>query len=631
MTNISFMKYFLTSLILLISLSTHSQDRFDVSSESEFESALSSAGAGDSIVWESGTYSNVFIDITKNGVIVTADVAGAVIFNGASKVEIDGDDVTLSGLQFVGGNIGTSHVIRIWGSDVLITQINIADYTCYKYLIVDEDSQRTTISYSNFENRLNLDDQNILSILVDAAQPGFHKVQYCSFKNFEGTGNDLGIEPIRIGVSSQGQFDSRTIVEYCYFTNCDGDGELISNKASQNVIRYNTFEENTKAELVLRHGDEAIVYGNFFLNNMGGVRVREGSGHYIFNNYFSNLDRRSIYLQNESSDPLSDIHVYFNTIVNSAEMILGSDGSNPPTNVTIANNIFTEPTDALFEDATGNETWIGNLSFGTLGITRPSGLDDVDPKLSANSEGYVQPDSDSPVIAAAEDGYPDIPLYSGLDYDNEVLLDLMKQSRPASIADKDLGASEYSSSVVVQPHATEENTGPTYLQEIEGFTININQATGGEIVVDPVLQGYPDGTVVTFTAVPDAGFEFTGWIGSITGTENPTSLTMTQDVIVGAEFLANVLNAPETEGLSIYPNPADDLLRIHTTEDYSNANLTILSLSGKVILSAEKQMTSDSLQFDISEMDAGTYILEVTFNFGTGNSSDKHRLKFVKN
>lgn len=625
------MKHTITTILVLISLLTHSQDRFDVSSESEFESALSSASSGDSIVWESGTYSNVFMDITKNGVIVTADVAGAVIFNGASKVEIDGDDVTLSGLQFVGGNIGTSHVIRIWGSDVLITQINIADYTCYKYLIVDEDSQRTTISYSNFENRLNLDDQNILSILVDAAQPGFHKIQYCSFKNFEGTGNDLGIEPIRIGVSSQGQFDSRTIVEYCYFTNCDGDGELISNKASQNVIRYNTFEENTKAELVLRHGDEAIVYGNFFLNNMGGVRVREGSGHYIYNNYFSGLDRRSIYLQNESSDPLSDIHVYFNTIVNSAEMILGSDGGNPPTNVTIANNIFADPTDALFEDATGNEDWISNLSFGTLGITRPSGLDDVDPKLSANSGGYVQPDSDSPAIDAADDGYPAIPLYSGLDYDNEVLLDLMKQSRPAAIADKDIGASEFSSSIMVQPHATEQNTGPTYLQEVEGFTIDFNAVTGGSIVVDPVLQGYPNGTVVTFTAVPDDGFEFTGWIGSITGTENPASLTMTQDVIIGAEFLANVLNAPETKELSIYPNPADDLLRIRTTENYSNASLTVFSLSGKAILSTEKQMVGDSLQLDISEMDAGTYILEVIFNFGTGDFSDKHRLKFIKN
>ncbi|MEM7298048.1 MAG: chondroitinase-B domain-containing protein, partial [Bacteroidota bacterium] len=331
------MKHTIINLMTLLAFGmAFSQSRFDVASVAEFNSAHDAASAGDSIVWVSGTYSNAFMDITKNGLIVTAEESGSVIFNGASKVEIEGDNVTLSGVQFIGGNIGTSHVIRIWGSDVLITQINIQDYTSYKYLIVDEDSRRTTISYSNFENRLNLDDQNILSILVDDNEPGFHKIQYCSFKNFEGTGNDMGIEPIRIGVSSQGQFDSRTIVEYCYFSECDGDGEIISNKASQNVIRYNTFENNTNAELVLRHGNEAIVYGNFFLNNMGGVRVREGSGHFIYNNYFSSLDRRSIYLQNDPSDPLVDIQVYYNTIRNSAEMILGGDGSNPPTNVTIA-------------------------------------------------------------------------------------------------------------------------------------------------------------------------------------------------------------------------------------------------------------------------------------------------------
>ena len=98
-------------------------------------------------------------------------------------------------------------------------------------------------------------------------------------------------------------------------------------RPAQNVIRYNTFENNSKAELVLRHGSEAIVYGNFFLNNMGGVRVREGQGHFIYNNYFSDLRTRAIYLQNEDSDPLDQISILYNTIVNSAEVRLGGTGA----------------------------------------------------------------------------------------------------------------------------------------------------------------------------------------------------------------------------------------------------------------------------------------------------------------
>ena len=99
-----------------------------------------------------------------------------------------------------------------------------------------------------------------------------------------------------------------------------------------------------------------------------------------------------------------------------------------------------------------------------LGIDRPSsGLSETDPGLFENTEGYLQPESNSPVINAAGVGYPEVPLYPGMDYDNEITLDLMKEPRPANIDGQAIGASEFSSTVTVQPHATEMNTGPSYL------------------------------------------------------------------------------------------------------------------------------------------------------------------------
>jgi len=49
---------------------------------------------------------------------------------------------------------------------------------------------------------------------------------------------------------------------------------------------------------------------------------------------------------------------------------------------------------------------------------------------------------------------------------------------------------------------------------------------------------YPDGTVVTLTAVPDPGWEFSGWSGALIsqGTTNPASLTMGQNRWVQATF-----------------------------------------------------------------------------------------------
>ncbi len=459
-----------------------------VNSQQAFDNAHDNAGLNDSIVWRSGTYADIFMDIEKDHLFIMAENLGSTIFTGASRVDITGDYITLQGFQFLEGNIGTKDVINTRGSYNVFTQINIRAYTCYKYLRVREESQYAEITYCNFENRLNLDDQNILSILVDETNPGYHKIQYCSFKNFDGTGNDLGIEPIRIGLSTQADHISRSLVEYCYFTQCNGDGELISSKATENVYRFNTFENNPKAELVLRHGSKAIVYGNFFLNGKGGVRVREGQNHYIYNNYFYELDDRAIYLQNNASDRLDHINIAFNTILDCSEVILGGAGGNRPTNVTFANNIFADPDDDLFKEATGAETWIGNLSFGDLGIPRPAdGIAIGDPQLVENSEGFFGLAESSPAINAAQAGYALLPQFEGMEgIDREILFDLMGQNRPESIAEKDLGCNESPHAILIRPLATEENTGPSY------NTSTISNLQNNALIVNDLIEINPN-------------------------------------------------------------------------------------------------------------------------------------------
>lgn len=453
---------FIIGCLLVIPLSNATI--FYVSSQQEFDDAYDEFIANDTIFWRDGTYSDVFMDIDKDHLYIGAEHLGKTIFTGDSRVNITSDYITLEGFQFLDGDIGTSDVIHTRGSYNVFTQINIRAYTSYKYLVVREESRFCEITYCNFENRLNLDDKNILSILVDNDEPGYHKIQHCSFKNFDGIGNDMGIEPIRIGLSSQANRISRCLVEYCYFTNCDGDGEVISSKATQNVYRYNTFENNLKAELVLRHGSEAIVYGNFFLKGKGGIRVREGQNHYIFNNYFFQLFDRPIYLQNEASDPLDNINISYNTIIDCSVLRLGNSGDNKPTNVTFANNILSSSYNNLFSDPTGSESWISNIVSGSLGFTLPSdGITIVDPLLEPNSEGYFGLTVNSPAIDAASEGYLLPTTFSGVDdVDFEILFDLMEQNRPLEIEQRDLGCSEFPHDVLIQPRATEENTGPSY-------------------------------------------------------------------------------------------------------------------------------------------------------------------------
>ena len=479
--------FFCSLLLAILAATSLSATTTTVSSEVEFATVHSSSVAGDTILWANGTYADVYMNIRNAGLTVLATTPGQVVFNGVSRVEISADDLTFSGFQFVGGRIGSLNVISVSGRNIKLSQLNIRSYTCHKYLIVSSSSQYVDISYSNFESRVNYADQNILSILVSSQQPGYNTIRHCSFKNFPGNGGDEGVEPIRIGVSSQADFTSRSLVEYCYFTQCDGDGEIISSKASQNVYRFNTFDRNLKAELVLRHGSDNIVYGNFFLNGRGGVRVREGQRQYIYNNYFYRLSSYPIFLQDEPSDPLEDINIAFNTIIDANPLRLGGTGSAfQPQNVTLANNLVTGSFDPLFRDASGQETWLGNQGQGTLGITQPDmGLTLVDPML-VESDDLPALSAASPALDAAVAGYANLPQYPGMaTIDTAVMFDLLGQSRPEAVMERDLGATEFPYSGPIRPIATEENTGPSYNSSELPVSVNTPQVVNDALSVAP--------------------------------------------------------------------------------------------------------------------------------------------------
>ena len=513
-------KYFLllTTLISFVSISSFkivAQQTFTVSNQEDFNNAISAVtnGAGDTIEWVDGTYTDIVMNISRgSGTIIKAQTSGGVIFNGESRAIINADDITFTGFQYVGGNIFTSlddtrsdqFVINVRNDNVVLSHINIQDYSSLRYLNLRDESENATVIFCNFENRINDVDQNIVQVEAGFESDGTftqgnHKIQYCSFKNFQAPeGVDIGdggVEPIRIGSKADQSNISNTIIEYCYFTECNGDGEMVSYKARRNTIRFNTFENNPNSEVVLRHGADGIVYGNFFLNGMGGVRIREGQNHVVFNNYFEGITERALYLQNRDGDASSVLidNVIFahNTFVNSEEIRLTDFDELLPTNIVFANNIFTDPVDNLFRDATGNEEWIGNIAFGDLGNTNvnESDFSRVDPELTLNTEGFYQLTSDSPAIDNSSDSNPSLfpfATFSNLEFDDELLLDITSGTplvlteaevlptvtgaivtRPTAIADKDIGAQEYSSSATVQPFVTDDNTGPFYLMPID--------------------------------------------------------------------------------------------------------------------------------------------------------------------
>ena len=66
---------------------------------------------------------------------------------------------------------------------------------------------------------------------------------------------------------------------------------------------------------------------------------------------------------------------------------------------------------------------------------------------------------------------------------------------------------------------------------------SVQPVGSGSIVVTPSSESVLDGTSVTFKATPNGDYIFTGWSGSLSGTENPASIVASADLNVTANFV----------------------------------------------------------------------------------------------
>ncbi len=83
---------------------------------------------------------------------------------------------------------------------------------------------------------------------------------------------------------------------------------------------------------------------------------------------------------------------------------------------------------------------------------------------------------------------------------------------------------------------------------VSTYTLQTSVSGAGSVTVSPNGGSYADGTVVTLTAVPSQGYQFTGWSGNLSGSSNPATITMNGDKSVTANF---AVVAPSTYTLSV--------------------------------------------------------------------------------
>ncbi|WP_299100683.1 chondroitinase-B domain-containing protein [uncultured Winogradskyella sp.] len=319
-----FQFYHITFIVMLLSsLNLFSQTTYTISDPEDLEDQTYLPG--DVIILSNGIYdSDERIDFVGNGtatdpIVFRAETPGGVKFTGGLQMNIGGDYVVVDGFHWQGG-YGASNFIQFrngydYANHSTIQNCVIDGLEIHPDDIADDiadgsiTKHRWIVLYGTYNTVINCSFMNkesagalILAEYAYNATPDEgvtntrcdivgHTISNNYFYNYVKIDNTLSnsgdSETIRIGTSEYQNVNSNATVSNNYFVKADGENEIITNKSKNNTYTNNTFRR-CRGSLVLRHGSNATVEGNYFLgeniDGTGGIRITD-SDHVITNNY----------------------------------------------------------------------------------------------------------------------------------------------------------------------------------------------------------------------------------------------------------------------------------------------------------------------------------------------------------
>lgn len=271
----------------------------------EFNKEVKTLQAGDSVVLSDGIWKDaqlIFKGLGEKGrcICMVAETPGKVFMEGTSSLRLSGQWLLVSGLVFRNGQTPGKTVVdfrtssRDYAYNSVLSNCVVDNYNQKSKTSMDHWvglwGKNNRVEYCYFGGKTN---EGTTLVIWPNDSNSIHN-GHLVYRNYFGYRPPLGInggETIRIGTSDVCDNISGSIISNNYFERCNGEGEIISNKSGENKFLNNTFFE-CEGSLTLRHGNRAIVSGNWFLGNeknyTGGVRIIN-EGHLIYNNFFCKL------------------------------------------------------------------------------------------------------------------------------------------------------------------------------------------------------------------------------------------------------------------------------------------------------------------------------------------------------
>ena len=134
-------------------------------------------------------------------------------------------------------------------------------------------------------------------------------------------------------------------------------------------------------------------------------------------------------------------------------------------------------------------------------------------------------------------------------------------------------------------------------------------ATIGSVSVSPEQEVYLKGTEVILEATPPEGYQFSGWSGDVTASDNPFTLQLDSSIDITANFTL-ISGWSESEGLNykLYPNPSKGNFKVDMPLDTAG-KYAVYSSTGVLV---ENEYFAGPLEFDMGNHPRGIYFLRLT-------------------
>ena len=177
---------------------------------------------------------------------------------------------------------------------------------------------------------------------------------------------------------------------------------------------------------------------------------------------------------------------------------------------------------------------------------------------------------------------------------------------------------------VTNPVGSQSNIYTFQVQAAQiNYSLSVTTQGQGSVSLNPSGGSYASGSPVTLTASAASGWQFSGWSGGLSGSQNPATISMTSAKSITANF--SQVASPQITGVNPSPptaNSSRQLLTIYGSGFVSGSQVTLRIGGSTYIIPAERTqfVSSGQVQVSVGLTDAGTWSAQVTNPVGSQSS-----------